>query len=119
MPDPTSQQIDEFYNAVGKRVKRARAQANLTQMDLSQRTGLTRSSIANLEAGRQRVQAHILAIIASNLGIDLSDLFVQTFPTLSGHSLDQNHSEDLERFSDTALDFVNAGLKVSASSEKL
>ncbi|GAA2571903.1 helix-turn-helix domain-containing protein [Pseudonocardia hydrocarbonoxydans] len=116
MNAPPDEQIDNFYSAVGRRVKVARTSANMTQLELSKQTGLTRSSIANLEAGRQRVQIHVLALIAGCLSIDPSDLIADTF-AVSRQGLPSPVNDDLERYSTTARSFVEAGLRTSRISE--
>ncbi len=59
---------------VGQRVKAARYDAGLTQEQVAQRVGLTRSSIANLEAGRQDMSISRLALIAAAVNLSLADL---------------------------------------------
>ena len=58
---------DDVYSVVGKRVRAGRAQVRLTQDELAQRVGLTRTSITNLELGRQKIQIHTLYAIADVL----------------------------------------------------
>lgn len=45
-----------------------------TQRELARATGITRSSIANLETGRQRPPVHIALLIAWVLGVPVTDL---------------------------------------------
>ena len=45
----------DIYRAFGPRLARARKAADLTQAELGKRVGLSRASIANIEAGNQRV----------------------------------------------------------------
>jgi transcriptional regulator with XRE-family HTH domain len=115
MSDRNDDRIAAFYRDVGERVKEARATANLTQLNLSKKSGLTRSSIANLEAGRQRVQIHVIALIADTLGVDISSLLPPSFDAASRRSLDTSMHNDLERLSSTARSFVEAGLRVAGS----
>jgi transcriptional regulator with XRE-family HTH domain len=61
---------DEFYVVVGKRVRAARENQDLSQATLARRIGFTRSSVANLEAGRQRIALHLFVLIARALGVD-------------------------------------------------
>ena len=105
---PDEDDVDDFYVELGVRVRRERQKVKMTQASLGVDIGLTRSSIANLEAGRQRVPAHVLAAIAASLDIPLDELV----PT-AGHRLGGRHDvgrQDLERYSDTALRFVHDGL---------
>lgn len=60
-------EVDRFYRELGSSIRRARLEAGLTQSDLGKAIGLTRTSVANVEAGRQHVQAHTLAFVCSTL----------------------------------------------------
>ena len=70
----TEPQVDAFYQILGERVKQGRRRANFSQADLAERLGLTRTSIANLEAGRQRPSTHQSAMLADILGIPIERL---------------------------------------------
>lgn len=70
----SEKQVDAFYASLGGRVKRGRRQANMSQADLAAQLGLSRASIANLEAGRQRPAAHQAVMIAEVLQIPIQDL---------------------------------------------
>lgn len=74
MPDIDDAWIDSFYASVGTNVRSARVAADVSQELLAQRVGLTRSSIANLEAGRQRVALHLFFLIADALDSDACEL---------------------------------------------
>ncbi|MEW5701575.1 MAG: helix-turn-helix transcriptional regulator [Candidatus Zixiibacteriota bacterium] len=62
------------YRTVGKAIAEARRNAarRLTQQQLADRTGgeLTRSAVANIESGRQRLAVHHLYLIARGLDVD-------------------------------------------------
>lgn len=60
---------------VGERVRAFRRTRGLTQRRLSQRTGFSRSSIANLEAGRQNVTLRQLCALAEGLEVPVEALF--------------------------------------------
>lgn len=75
----------DFYAAVGQRVARHRLAEGKTQEQVALACGLSRSSIANLEAGRQQVPAHTLAMIAQELGLRIADLMPDApLPDLGG-----------------------------------
>jgi transcriptional regulator with XRE-family HTH domain len=59
---------------VGMRVRAAREAARLTQQELAGMIGLARSSVANLEAGKQDITVSRLAMLAEVLKLDLADL---------------------------------------------
>lgn len=58
-----------LYQEIGKRVKEARLNKDYTQEKLSELIGLTRTSITNIEKGRQKISVHILYNLASSLNI--------------------------------------------------
>lgn len=74
MNDLALDQADELYAAVGFRITRIRKARGLRQDDLAAAVGLTRSSIANTESGRQRIPLHTLLAVAQCLGVGLVDL---------------------------------------------
>ncbi len=59
----------EFLRAFGARVREGRMKVGLTQTELGKKLGLTRSSIANIEAGRQATAAYTLVRIVRLLGL--------------------------------------------------
>lgn len=71
-----------FYIELGARIKTHREWAGLTQEQLAKATGLTRSSIANIEAGRQRCDIHVLVQIADRLHADPRGLLPTAGPRL-------------------------------------
>lgn len=60
--------------AVGQKVAEARAAAGLSQKQVAERIGITRASVANLEAGRQDMNLSRLAGLAQVLSLDLNEL---------------------------------------------
>jgi transcriptional regulator with XRE-family HTH domain len=52
----------------------AREEAGLKQVDLADRIGLKRTSVTNIEAGRQQIQLHTLWQIADALGVTVGAL---------------------------------------------
>jgi transcriptional regulator with XRE-family HTH domain len=103
-------QVDELYEAIGDRIKAARALAKVTQTDLGRRIGLTRSSIANIEAGRQRVMLHWVFQIAEELGVEPRELIVEPrVPTM--RPLNELDPIEFDGQPDTTPDFVSAALR--------
>jgi transcriptional regulator with XRE-family HTH domain len=68
--------VDEavFYIEVGKRISLKRQSCRLTQEALASAVGLTRTSITNIERGRQKLSVYALATIAETLRVDCRDL---------------------------------------------
>ena len=56
------------YNNVGARIRDERERRNFSQEMLANRVGLTRTSITNVENGRQKLLLHTLFQIADYLG---------------------------------------------------
>ncbi len=63
-----------IYMIVGKRIRRARIKANITQETLSTKVGLGRTSITNIEDGQQKIQLHTLFAIADALNLTAQEL---------------------------------------------
>lgn len=61
---------DEIYKDIGSRIRAARLERGLSQAALAEGVGLARTSITNVERGRQRIQVHTLIDIASALDAD-------------------------------------------------
>ena len=59
---------------VGRNVRALREAADLSQSDVAAGAGLSRSSVANLEAGRQNITIGTLQILAQVLHTDAADL---------------------------------------------
>jgi transcriptional regulator with XRE-family HTH domain len=64
----------DFYREVGRRVKNARKARSLTQEALASLVSLTRTSITNIEKGRQKILLHTLADLAKALQVDYAVL---------------------------------------------
>ncbi|KAM3108256.1 helix-turn-helix domain-containing protein [Phormidesmis sp. 146-33] len=64
----------EFYEELGRRINATRKQRGLTQEELADRVGLTRTSITNIEKGRQKVLSHLLVELSDALNVSLHDL---------------------------------------------
>jgi transcriptional regulator with XRE-family HTH domain len=69
--------IDEtaFYRDVGQLIAIARRRRNLTQEQLADAVGLARTSITNIEKGRQKVLLHTICDVAAVLRVEPIQLF--------------------------------------------
>ena len=70
------QTLDEkaIYAHIGKRIREERKALGFEQKDLAQEVDLARTSIVNIEAGRQAVSIHVLYKIARALGVSVMAL---------------------------------------------
>lgn len=66
--------VDDFYLAVGKRIRDRRKAKKMTQEDLGKSVNLTRTSIINIEKGRQKLLLHTFVGISETLKIDVQSL---------------------------------------------
>lgn len=65
----------EDYNAeLGNRVKNKRKELDITQGDLSESTGISASSISDIETGRRKMDEETLATVCKGLGITPEEL---------------------------------------------
>ena len=63
-----------FYTELGRKIFGARARLRLTQEELSLEVGLSRTSITNIERGRQKLLLHSILDLANALKVEPSDL---------------------------------------------
>jgi DNA-binding XRE family transcriptional regulator len=68
--------IEPFYAEVGRRIRDRRTKAGLTQEELGRLLSppTTRVSVANIEAGKQRILSHTLVQLADALQAQLAEL---------------------------------------------
>lgn len=95
------------YEAFGTQVRKHRDKLGWTQLELSRRIGLTRGSVANIEAGRQSVLLHQFLAIAAALKLTPEQLLpaeVEALPT--------GETSDMP---ETVLDAVKAICKSAGS----
>jgi transcriptional regulator with XRE-family HTH domain len=98
---------DEFYIAAGKQVRTVREDRGLSQATLARRIGFTRSSVANLEAGRQRITLHLFVLIAKALGIEPAMMLPDTSMLEFSDAFERESLEEhLVGAPETTYDFV-------------
>lgn len=98
-------EIDLIYKEFGKLLKNSRTEANLTQAALAKRVGLSRTSITNIEKGRQHINLHMLYVLSDSIGIRPSDLL----PDKNLVDLDINLNKVLSKANvseDASLDWI-------------
>lgn len=74
---------DAIYRDIGSKVRQARSEKGTTQGELASRAHLTRTSISNIEAGRQRVTIYALLRMAEALDVAPATLLpdLRSLPT--------------------------------------
>ena len=69
-----------FYAEMGRRIAKFRNEHSLSQLGLARALDLSRTSVTNIEKGRQPVQAHVLVHISEILGVPLGELIPSAAP---------------------------------------
>lgn len=87
--------VDALYVAVGQNIRKAREKRGLTQAELASAVSLTRTSITNVERGRQRLLLHTLCDIAAALAVTPSDLIPESMHYIEPGELEQEIPQDL------------------------
>lgn len=66
--------VTSIEETVGHNVRELRTASAMSQVDLAEAVGVTRSSISNVEAGRQNITITLLANLADALNVAAADL---------------------------------------------
>lgn len=69
--------IDKFYIDLGENIKNLREKLGYSQEEIGKYLDLTRTSIVNIEKGRQRSPLHTLYELASFFNVDINALLPQ------------------------------------------
>lgn len=85
----------EVYRRFGRLLARSRERAGLTQEKLAASLGLSRTSVTNIERGRQPIQLHTLYAISDTLGAELVDLLPAVPRSEADLSIDPRALNDL------------------------
>jgi len=81
-----------FYFHLGRKIRDARNAAKITQAELARAVKLSRTSVTNIEKGRQPVPVHLLVEMSQVLGVRASELIPESVATTSPNALSQiNH----------------------------
>jgi transcriptional regulator with XRE-family HTH domain len=92
----------ELYSLTGARIREARQRRKLSQSELAAAVGLTRTSIVNIERGRQKILLHTLFDFAEALDVHPGTL-IPNAVTLPAHGAEQTLPKGL---SSDAEDFI-------------
>lgn len=63
-----------FYKELGENIRKLRRKRDLSQEKLADLVGLTRTSLTNIEKGRQHPPLHTFCDLVDQLKVDFSDL---------------------------------------------
>ena len=79
MKDATQQ--SEFYRQLGESIRKLRKKRKLSQETLAKMVGLTRTSLTNIENGRQHPPLHTFCEIVDQLQVEFSELLPRVLPS--------------------------------------
>lgn len=68
------QDTDKFYSELGENIKSYRTKQNYSQDQLAKFLDLTRTSVVNIEKGRQRPPLHIVYDLAVFFNVEIKNL---------------------------------------------
>ncbi|WP_277030729.1 helix-turn-helix transcriptional regulator [Actinacidiphila oryziradicis] len=77
MPADLPAWIYDHRRAIGQRVQQHRIEANLTQEQLVELSGLDRSTLQRIEAGSRDPRLSWLQLVARALGVPLAELLAE------------------------------------------
>jgi transcriptional regulator with XRE-family HTH domain len=77
-------EVEPIYLELGCRLREARRAARITQEALASRVDMSRTSITNIEKGRQRLTVDGLVRLAAAVGVEPAQLLPSTSGALAG-----------------------------------
>lgn len=95
-----------FLTDFGTTVRRLRERRGMTQAELAERVGLGRTSMTNLESGKQNPPLSLLPVLARALGVEPERLLRETaLPAEGGDTFlaSQVHDDELRRWASQVI----------------
>jgi len=74
VPDAVTAAITTALDQVGSRLRAMRAQRGITLVEVSERTGISKSTLSRLENGQRRPTLELLLLLAQTYRVPLDDL---------------------------------------------
>lgn len=115
---PQNNRVNRLYTALGNRIKEKRESKGISQTDFSSYIGISRSSLVNIEKGRQRTPLHVIYSIAETLGISVLELMPRPVELESASDLSDDEIKQKANYqiqSDESFDkikqFINRSTK--------
>lgn len=107
-----------LYKIIGERIRKARLDAGLSQAELAEANGQLRTSISNIESGRQRPSLHLLYQLCGHLGIEPLSLLPFQREVLDQSLVAVNTGDNVEQVPPEAAEILKQMLKVGTRSRK-
>ncbi|OIQ80717.1 anaerobic benzoate catabolism transcriptional regulator [mine drainage metagenome] len=99
-----------FYRQLGASIRTCRKRSNLSQEGLATLIGLTRTSLTNIENGRQHPPLHTLCEIVEKLKVDISELLPR--PLAAAEAVDITAMVGNQLRGADELAFIKSGLGI-------
>jgi transcriptional regulator with XRE-family HTH domain len=103
------QKKNRFYSETGKKIQLFRHQRDISQEALGRAVGLTRTSISNVEKGRQKLLIHSLFDIAEALSVEVAQLLPDK---TSLNSVSQEVTNILAKLPEQERQFIEAAIGI-------
>ena len=116
MSELTYNNESAFYALLGERIRSARRSKRLDQEHFAISIGLTRTSVINIEKGRQRPSVYQICMMAQILDVQLIDLIPSIILPHSANLenwenvIDQNDQVKDESHKKVIMDFISYSL---------
>jgi len=110
---PTMKDISQqsaFYRQLGTNIRTCRKRSKLSQEGLATLIGLTRTSLTNIENGRQHPPLHTLCEIVEKLKVDISELLPRPLPATESVDITAMVGHQLRGADELA--FIKSGLGI-------
>lgn len=98
-----------FYAQLGENVRKWRDQRRLSQGALAALVGMTRTSLTNIESGRQHPPLHTFCAIAETLKVEVTELLPGR-PAASTEKIDVKALAGTQIRGDDELAFITTGI---------
>lgn len=86
----------KLYKLLGENVRKYRSQLGLTQEQLADKIELTRTSVVNIERGKQNTPLHLLLTMAEVFNITLETLIPNKSDYQSNAQIDDQTFKDMK-----------------------
>lgn len=102
--------VNPIYVEIGKQIFKARDRKGMTQEQLAEKISLKRTSITNIEKGKQQLLVHTLIDIAEKLEVEVSSLIPNVSEKESIQIKDDKIQVKTDKYPKKSLNWVNSAL---------
>ena len=107
-PMKASPQLSAFYKQLGANIRKSRQRLKLSQDELARSIGLSRTSLTNIENGRQHPPLHTFCELVEQLKVGASDLLPSS--AMSSETVDVKAIGGQQIRGADELAFITAGI---------